>query len=143
MARRSHTEGFQRLEKRLSQIPKKIRAEMEKALIKSGEETAAAMKMLAPVDDGDLRDSIVVTPPGGTTPAYGTGGSRVVPEGSVAVTAGNTGVRYAHLVEYGTRNENYPAQPFFWPGFRMTRTRNRRRIKRALNKAIKDSKNGG
>ncbi|RDE10346.1 HK97-gp10 family putative phage morphogenesis protein [Pelagibacterium lacus] len=142
MARRNHTEGFQRLEKRLANIPKKIRQEMEKALIKSGEETAAAMKALVPVDDGDLRDSIVVTPPGGTTPLHGTGGSRHVPEGAVAVTAGNNGVRYGHLVEFGTRNENYPAQPFFYPGLRMTRTRNQRRIRRALGKAIKDSKNG-
>jgi len=142
-----NTQGFERLERRLAKMPKAIKSETSTALVKSAEETAEAQRRLAPVSadgshgnaPGALRDSIVVTPPGGTTPAYGSGGSRKVPEGSVAITAGNTGVRYPHFVERGTSKAE--AQPFFWPGYRLTRTRNARRIKRALNKAIKDSKN--
>jgi HK97 gp10 family phage protein len=143
-----NTQGFEKLERRLAQIPKKIRSETNKALMKSAEETAEVQRMLAPVSadgshgnpPGALRDSVVVTPPGGTTPPYGSGGTRTVPEGAAAVTAGNSGVRYAHLVERGTSKA--AAQPFFWPGFRMRRARSLGRIKRALNKAIKESKNG-
>ncbi|GGA63931.1 HK97-gp10 family putative phage morphogenesis protein [Pelagibacterium lentulum] len=142
-----NTRGFERLEKRLTKMPKTIRNETSKALVKSAEETAEVQRSLAPVSvdgshgnpPGALRDSITATPPGGTTPAYGTGGSRKVPEGAAAVTAGNSGVRYSHFVERGTSKAE--AQPFFWPGYRLTRTRNVRRIKRALNKAIKESKN--
>jgi HK97 gp10 family phage protein len=72
---------------------------------------------LVPVRTGHLRDSIVVTPPGETTPAYATGGSTTVPENKVAISAGNTAVRYAHLVEFGT--EKAHAQPFFWPAYRL------------------------
>lgn len=143
------TQGFEKLEKRLARIPQLLREETQKALIRSADETAAVQRALAPVSEdgshgnppGALRDSIVVTEPGGTTPAYGSGGARLVPEGAAAITAGNNGVRYPHFVEHGTSRAS--AQPFFWPGFRMTRTKNQRRIKRALNKAIKDSKNGG
>src|SRR5690554_1091504 len=102
-----NTQGFERLEKRLAKIPTKIKSETTKALLKSGEETVAVQRSLAPVSvdgshgnpPGALRDSLVVTPPGGTTPPYGTGGARAVPEGSVAITAGNNSVRYPHLVE--------------------------------------------
>ncbi len=137
------TQGFEKLERRLARIPKKVKDEVEKALVKSAEETAAAQRALAESsrDTGDLIASIAVTPPGGTTPAYSQpGGSTRVPEGAAAVTAGNTGVRYAHLVEFGTRRA--PAQPFFFPGYRMTKTRNARRIKRALGQAVRNSKNG-
>ena len=69
--------------------------------------------------------------------------------GSVLVTAGNSKVRYPHLVEYGTRphvnagmfpGTEHPgtqAQPYFWPSFRLLRKRFRGRMTRAMNKAIK------
>jgi HK97 gp10 family phage protein len=63
----------------------------------------------------------------------------MVPEGAAAVTAGNSDVRYAHLVEFGTTKA--PAQPFFWPAFRSQRKRAETRIKRALSKAVKEEFN--
>ena len=60
----------------------------------------------------------------------------MVAENSVAVTVGNSDVRYPHLVEYGTTQA--PAQPFFWPGFRLAKPKAERRIKRAISKAVKD-----
>jgi HK97 gp10 family phage protein len=105
----------------------------------------------APVRTGALRDSIVATGPGGTPPAYSQGGGAgVVPEGSYAVSAGNKKVRYAHLVEYGTKphtnegefkgtqNPGAKRQPFFWPAYRLVRKQMRSRAVRSINKAVKD-----
>ena len=112
------------------------------ALIKSGEELAAAQKALAETsrDTGALIDSIEVTAPGQHTPPFSQpGGSRVAGETEVLVTVGNEDVRYAHLVEYGTANAE--AQPFFWPALRLLRKRLQNRINRAAKKAVKDSWN--
>jgi HK97 gp10 family phage protein len=125
-----------RLAKRLAAIPKAVKEAVHPALIKSGEELAARMKALAPVDTGKLRDSIVATPPGQATPPYSQpGGSTVAGENQVLVTAGDTGVRYPHLVEYGTTNA--PAQPFFWPAYRLSKKRIQNRVKRAIGKAVR------
>jgi len=126
-----------RLQKRLHAIPKAVKEAVEPALKKSGEEMAAGMKALAPVDTGALRDSIAVTMPGQSTPAYSQpGGSRIAGENEVLVTVGDHEVRYPHLVEYGTADA--PAQPFFWPAFRLNRQRAANRIKRAVAKAVRD-----
>lgn len=87
---------------------------------------------------GALIDSIVVTPGGQTTPPYSQpGGKSVVPEGAARITAGNSKVRYAHLVEYGTVRS--AAQPYFWAAVRANNKRVRARIKRAITKAIKQN----
>lgn len=125
-----------RLKRRLEAIPKEVRKAVEPALIKSGEELKERMQHLAPEDSGALRDSIVVTAPGQSTPPYSQpGGSRVAAENQVLVTAGNTDVRYPHLQEYGTIKA--PAQPFFWPAYRLTKKRIQNRVKRAISKAVK------
>lgn len=133
---------------------KRMAPEAAKALVdegnKAADEMVATARSYAPVDRGDLRQSIVATRAGQATPAYSQpGGSVTVPEGSVLVTAGNSKVRYPHLVEYGTRphenkgkfagthNPGAPAQPYFWPAFRLLRRRFRARMTRAMNKAIK------
>src|SRR5262245_19435645 len=94
-----------RLKARLAAIPKAVREAVQPALLASAEEIAGGMRQLAESsrDTGALIDSIVVTPSGGTTPAFSQpGGSHQVPENAVAITAGNSAVRYGHLVEYGT-----------------------------------------
>ena len=132
--------SIETLLKRLDAIPKAVKAAVEPALIKSGAELQQAMQTLAPVDSGALRESIAVTPPGHQTPAYSQpGGSRVARENEVLITAGNTDVRYPHLVEYGTTAA--PAHPFFWPAFRLLRARLQRRTKRAISKAVRDGWN--
>lgn len=128
--------SLESLLKRLDAIPKEVKAAVEPALIKSGAELQQAMQHLAPEDTGALRDSIAVTPPGQSTPPYSQpGGSRVARENEVLITAGNTDVRYPHLVEYGTTAA--PAHPFFWPAFRLLRARLQRRTKRAISQAVK------
>ncbi len=128
---------LERLQRRLEAIPKEVREAVQPALLKSGNELAATMQHLAPVETGALRDSIAVTGPGQATPPYSQpGGSTVVPENAVMVTAGNSEVRYAHLAEYGTTAA--PAQPFFWPSYRLLKKRLQNRIKRAVGKAVRD-----
>jgi HK97 gp10 family phage protein len=109
---------------------------VQPALIKQGNTIAGDMRRFVPVDTGALRDSIAVTPPDSTTPPYSTPGGRfVVPETSVAVTAGGTKARHAHLVEYGT--VKMQPQPFFWPAVRLNRKRAQRNIKAAISRAVK------
>lgn len=126
-----------RLEKRLAAVPKAVKEAVQPALQKSGQELVSTMRKLAPEDTGALKESIVMTPAGQSTPPYSQpGGSTIVPENAVMVTVGNTDVRYPHLVEYGTTKA--PAQPFFWPGFRLSQKRITNRIKRAIGKAVKE-----
>lgn len=131
--------GLASFQRRMRAIPQAARAAVQPALMKGAEEIADLMRSAAPVDQGDLRDSIEVTGPGQSTPPYSQpGGAMVVPENAVAITAGNSNVRYPHLQEFGTKH--HPAQPFFWPGFRLGRTRALRRIKRAIGKAIREAR---
>ncbi|MBK3745815.1 HK97 gp10 family phage protein [Paraburkholderia aspalathi] len=118
----------------------KPREAITRALIRSGNQLASTQRHLAETsrDTGALIDSIAVTQPGQTTPPYSQpGGSRVAADTEVIVTAGNTDVRYAHLVEYGTSKAE--AQPFFWPALRLMRKRLLGGVALATRKAVKDS----
>lgn len=127
-----------KLNRRLAAIPKAVKQAVGPALVKSGHELASRMKSLAPEDTGALKDSIEVTPAGQSTPPYSQpGGSSVAAENQVLVTAGNADVRYPHLVEYGTADT--PAQPFFWPAYRLAKKKLANRIKRAIRKAVKEA----
>ncbi|GGA81206.1 hypothetical protein GCM10011491_05630 [Brucella endophytica] len=140
--------GLQRLTNRLSAIPGRVKEAAVKAVVRQAELMAKQMKKKVPVDSGALRDSIVVTPPNSNTPPYSQpGGEMVIPETTAAITAGNKDVRYAHLVEYGTKERTVkttgepsgigPAQPFFWPTFRERRPKAERAIKSAITRAVK------
>ncbi|MFC0199269.1 HK97-gp10 family putative phage morphogenesis protein [Paracoccus rhizosphaerae] len=131
--------GLSSFQKRMRAVPIAARQAVVPALAKGGYEIADIIEALAPEDEGDLKNSVAVTLPGQSTPPYSQpGGSHVVAENAVAITVGNSEVRYPHLQEYGT--VNHPAQPFFWPGFRLGRKRALNRIKRAIGKAIKEAK---
>ncbi|MCF8483833.1 MAG: HK97 gp10 family phage protein [Rhodobacteraceae bacterium] len=125
-----------KLSARLNAIPQEVVKHLRPALIASAENTAGVMRSLVPVDEGDLKASIEVTPPGATTPAYAAGGGRrMAGENQALVTAGNPDVRHGHLQEFGT--VDHPAQPFLRPAERLTRDQNRRRIGRAVGQAIR------
>jgi HK97 gp10 family phage protein len=131
--------GLARFQKRFRAIPQAARQAVIPAVIRGAEEIAGLQRTLAPVDQGDLRDSIAVTAPGQSTPAYSQpGGSRVAGPLEAIITVGDHDVRYPHLVEYGTTAAS--AQPFWWPGFRLGRKRAATRIKRAVSKAVKGTK---
>lgn len=126
------------LEKRLEAIPAEILEALRPVLVQSGEEIATGMRALAESsrDTGALIDSITVTGPGETTPAYAEGGGRrTAGPNQVLVTVGNPDVRYGHLVEFGSAKAE--AQPFMLPAFRLAKPRVTRRITRAIGKAIR------
>lgn len=128
--------GLDRMNRRFAAVLKNVREMVPPAVLKSANEVADMQRRLAPVDEGDLKDSITVTPPGGTTPPYSQpGGSRTAGELEAIVTAGNSNVRYPHHVEHGTSKMS--ARPFFFPGWRFMRRRSLDRIKRAGSKAVR------
>lgn len=130
---------IQRLMRRLDGIPDAIKQDLQPAVVKSADEVADLQRRLAESsrDTGALIDSIEVTGPGETTPAYSQpGGSHTAHEVQALVTVGNSEVRYPHLVEYGTKDA--PAQPFFWPAVRSLQKRINNRLNRAARKAIRE-----
>lgn len=136
--------------RKLKQFTPAIEAALTKVNADAANEMVAMARSYVPARTGALRDSIVATPEGQSPPAYSQGAEKVVPEGATMVSAGNSKVRYAHLVEFGTaphQNEGMfagtehpgtPPQPFFFPAYRLTRKKHRPRASRAINKAIKD-----
>lgn len=132
----------ERLRRRLEAIPGEIVRQVQPTVTACAEDLAIVARALAPKDTGALAESISVTPPGGTTPAYAAeGGKRVAAEHQALVTVGNPEVRYGHMQEFGTLKEE--AQPFLRPAERLTRDRNKRRIGRAISRAIKTAAQGG
>lgn len=156
--------GIGRLKKRLAAIPKNVKEAVQPALQKQADEMATTMRQFAEPSraTGALIDSIEVTPAGRPTPPYSQpGASMVVPENAVAITVGNTDVRYGHLVEHGTaphdvsqgaatlrgrvrrvfgggtQHPGAPAQPFFWPAVRLHNKKSKRAIKSAIRRAVK------
>lgn len=126
----------ERLRKRIANIPVAVRTAVRPVLVAAADDLAGDMQRLAPEDTGALKASIHVTPPGAVTPPYSQpGGSRTAGELEALVTAGNSDVRYAHLVEFGTAEAT--AQPYFWPAVRLDRKRLTSRIKRAISKAVR------
>ncbi len=131
--------GLADLKRRIEAVISEVRKTVDPALKKSADEIADLQRSLAERsrDTGALIESIAVTAGPGQTPPYSQpGGSHSVAEHTVAITAGNSDVRYPHLVEHGTADA--PAQPFFWPGFRLGRKRAQDRIKRAISKSVRE-----
>jgi HK97 gp10 family phage protein len=150
-------QGVSELRKALAAIPKRVEAAARPAMEAGAEELVKMMKRLAPVDDGDLRESIGWT--WGNAPA----GSKVLTQTDpderglkITVYAGNKKAYYSTFVEFGTAPHNvatgggnkgfdgvasgHPgsrAQPFFFPSYRALKKRIQSRIRREMKKAIK------
>lgn len=115
-------------------IPRAARKPIRQALDKGADEMVNRAQYLAPVDDGDLQRSIRKTPLNEMAVRVEAGGettTRPVREGVSAT------FDYSLGVEYGTVDT--PAQPFFWPSVNTTKKRVRRRVDRAIAKAVKDT----
>lgn len=131
--------GLASFQRRMRAIPEAVRRAVDPALMGAGQELAGTIRALAPEDSGDLKASVAVTGPLQQTPPYSQpGGSAFVPENAVAVTVGNSEVRYPHLQEFGT--SFHPAQPYFWPAFRLRRKALQAKIKRAIGRAVRAAK---
>lgn len=148
--------GLVKLNRKLKTIPVAAKTAARKAVVEGMQEVVNLQQNLAPYDDGELMESIVLTGPNSQTPKYSQpGGQRKTGDLEAISTAGNTKVRYAHLVEFGTaphaqggmfEGTMHPGtapQPFFWPAWRALRTRVRGRVTRSINKAIKQAAASG
>lgn len=105
---------------------------------KGGEEVAAAMRYLAPRDEGALVGSIRVEDAGSIATRRGVRGfiGVVVKAGdtsTLAITASGGRFQNAKLQEFGT--QKMPANPYFYPAWRANRRRVRSGISRAVRKA--------
>lgn len=128
--------GIGRLQRRMAAIPEAVRKATEPALKKQATTMVGTMRRFVPKDTHELEYSIKFTMPGQRTPAYSQpGGSMTVPENAVAITVGNSEVRYGHLVEYGTLHAH--AQPFFWPSVRLHNKSAKKAIKAAIGRAVR------
>lgn len=167
MAKRSKFEGRESLLRKMKAMPPAVRSAIKQALAQGADEITALQKRLAPVEDGDLRDSITQTWGGGRV-RYAAMSVRYEDEGdpdlTVRLSAGNSKVRYAHIVEFGSsphsvakgarrkysgmvhvltskgKARQHPGskpQPFFFPPYRALRRRVRSRIARGTSRAVR------
>lgn len=158
-----------RLLKKLAALPHHVRSAMKQALAQGADELVDMQKRLAPVGPpsgaqaakgarpGALRDSIKQTW-GDSKVAYaslrGGAGEKGDPDLTVTITAGNSEVRYAHLVEFptaphkvggkfkGAQHPGTQAQPFFYPAYRALKRRIKSRINRETKKAMRRAASG-
>jgi len=114
-----------KLKARLAAIPMAIREAVSPALMTSANELAERIRVLVPTEHGALKDSIKVEP---------------VSETKVTVSEGGPEAPYALHVEYGhmSHGKHVPAEPHFWPAYRLTKKRAQNRIKRAITKAVRE-----
>lgn len=120
---------FQQL---MERIPKEVAAELEGIVTGAAEGMAAQMRQAVPLGvDGrnEALESIRVAP--GKHPLR-----KVVRAGGDTRKRSGTGKEYdyARAIEFGRHDA--PAQPFFWPVYRLTKRSWKSRIARAAKKAI-------
>jgi HK97 gp10 family phage protein len=148
-------QNLDRLKKKLAELPKVARQEMRKALDQSAAEIVDLQRRFAPVQSGDLRDSIDYTfgafeaENSNVRGVSGGGGGVGDPDLTVTIHAGDAKAYYAAFVEFGTaphvsggkfagsENPGTTAQPFFYPGFRLGKKKTKSRIARAATKAAR------
>lgn len=133
------------------EIPKAVHAEVRNAVVAGASLVTDSAKSLAPVNTGALRDSIQFTMGDQDTPRYSAfkSSAKGQPELAAIVTAGNSKVRYAHLVEFGTsphelrglyagaQHPGSAAQPFFYPAYRANKAKVKRLVSSAVTKGAK------
>ncbi|WP_454684883.1 HK97-gp10 family putative phage morphogenesis protein [Ancylobacter moscoviensis] len=131
MAKNWSTDEFRRA---LRKVAPAVAKRGDDALKKSAAEWVEAAKSAAPSDpDGGsfLRESI-------RSRESDTGGQIVQAGGSTTTRDGGNGpYDYARAQEFGTRE--MPANPYFWPTYRLLRKKFISRRRRAVNQAIKES----
>lgn len=118
----------ERAMKRMAAIPAVVLGEVRVAMAINRTELVEGMRGAAPVDDGDLRDSIRSKDISDAT------GIRA------QVSAGDNKAFYARMVEFGTPKQT--AQPFFYPIYRAFKKRMKARISRAAGKGARRAVGG-
>jgi HK97 gp10 family phage protein len=144
-----------RLKKKLSKLPTAVADAARAAMEQGAQEIVDAMKRQVPVDQGDLRDSINWcwgAPPRGSSGILVLGGGKKptgVSDSRITIFAGDAKAYYARWVEFGTHphvqggqfagteSPGTRAQPFFYPTWRAFKKKQRSKISRSVNAAIK------
>lgn len=142
--------GRDRMRKVLKALPESVRKNLRVATLAGGEDMAGTMRSLVPVDRGDLKDSIKVTPGDQALHLYNQSRSRRVEKDPYLAAIIHVDAFYAAWVEFGTpphinqgqfagtMNPGTPAQPYFWPGYRSRKKQVIARINKAARKGIKE-----
>ncbi|WP_392338858.1 HK97-gp10 family putative phage morphogenesis protein [Loktanella salsilacus] len=132
-------QGLAAFQRRWRAIPAKVQAEVKKTMEDIAEEIVAQMYSVAPHQTGDLAGSIGWTwgdaPKGSFT--IGSVGQNEYATLRITIYAGDKDAFYARWQEFGTTK--MPANPFFYPVWRVKRRSAQNRMTRAINKAIKAS----
>lgn len=122
MATNASVKKFQRV---MAALPEAVRKPIRDETFAQADELAAAQRDEVPIESGVLAASIGVEQ--GRNPMRA-----VVRAGGAITTRG--GYDYALAQEFGTKNQS--AQPFFWPPYRASRNKIRKRIKEVATRAI-------
>jgi len=131
--------GVAELRKKLAAMPKVAKAEIRKVLEVSAAEMVSLAKALAPVDVGNLRDSIRSEPGDHDLAVVVRAGGELTTR---EVRAGSgEDYDYSLAAEFGTIDT--PEQPFFWPSYRAVKKRAKNRATRAVRKAARRAVSGG
>lgn len=130
-------QGLANFQRQWGAIPAKVRAEVRKAMEDVADEIVAQMYSVAPHRTGDLAGSIGWTWGDGPKGSFiiGTVGRSEYATMRITIYAGDKDAFYARFHEFGT--VNMPANPFFYPVWRVKRKSAKNRITRAMNKAIR------
>ena len=139
-----------RLRARLAKIPDIVREAAASAMEECAAEIVAEMKMLAPVDSGDLRDSIGWT--WGDIPAgsfmideirSGKNAGQQYATLRIKIYAGSREAFYARFIEFGTKT-GVRAQPFFFAAYKKWggKAKFRARVRAAIRRRIREAFNG-
>lgn len=148
MAKANRFTNKARALKKLALIAPEIILETRKGLADAAGDIVEMQRRLVPKKSGDLAKSIRWQFGDQQRVAYSQG-SKGAGRLSVRITAGDTKVRYAHLVEFGasphtaggifegSEHPGAPAQPFFYPAFRAKRKRAKSRIAAAMKRGAK------
>ena len=130
--------GFQELDRKMERAAKALpESKQREILADAGEIVADEMRVLVPVDEGDLRGSIRVSVDEVRRGAFGLGRFTSRDQFEVLIgpsRGGSPDGFHAHFVELGT--VNMPAQPFIRPAFDNTQGQVRQRIASGVTSAI-------
>lgn len=131
--------GLAEFNRRWAAVPKAVRVNTRAVMEDQANKIVDEMYTLAPQDTGDLAGSISWTwgeAPKGTL-VIGTVGGQDYGALRITIYAGGDDAFYARFQEFGTRK--MPANPFFFPVWRVRKRRVKSAITREINKAIKNS----
>lgn len=123
--------------KRFAAIPERMKAAARREVEAEALAMVDEMQRGAPVEDGELRDSIrAVDQSTDTWIRWRVKAGGPLTQRTIKTAKGSSRIYdYARGIEHGTSKS--PAQPFFWPTSRRRRRRFRAKLRREMAKAAK------